>query len=271
MDLLLDCIQATQQAASSLSSMSQGAAAGGEEQLLLCPANAEAIAAMVDLSVSEASLAEPNCSCRSCHMAIPCMSRCTAAWYRRHCRASGALMKLCVACNTSIAEVFTRAIQVRGLLEHEDSKAQTSLDLAQRAQTVLQEAQAACCPAQWQPRCQPAACALEDADRSALPEWRSSSVAALLRTLQSELTAAESALASAVERQASLRPMGAVCRDEWSIGAMRQEGLDKALGSAFGSSQALAKLSKCLKETCKGDDAAEDGKAMPAEQTYETS
>ena len=63
-DLLLDCIRASQRAASSLSGVSQGGAAGGEEQLLLCPANAEAIAAMVDLSVSEASLPGTNCSCR---------------------------------------------------------------------------------------------------------------------------------------------------------------------------------------------------------------
>ena len=69
-DLLLDCIRATQRAAGSLSGMSQGAAAGGGEQLLLCPANAEAIAAMVDLSVSEASLPDTHRSSKS-HDAAP--------------------------------------------------------------------------------------------------------------------------------------------------------------------------------------------------------
>ena len=156
---------------------------------------------------------------------------------------------------------------MRGLLGREDSEAP---DLAQRAQTVLQEAQAACCPAQAQPRSQPAAGVPVDAGRSTLPGWRSSSVAALLRSLQSELAAAENALVSAVERQASLRRTGTACRDEWSIGAMRDEGLDKLLGLTFGSSQAVAKLSSCLGETCKGDNAAEDGEAIPAEQTHET-
>ena len=69
-DLLLDCIRATQRAAGSLSGMSQGGAAGGEEQLLLCPANAEAIAAMVDLSVSEASLPDTHRSCRCYRMTL---------------------------------------------------------------------------------------------------------------------------------------------------------------------------------------------------------
>ena len=143
-------------------------------------------------------------------------------------------------------------------------------DLAQRAQTVLQEAQAACCPAQAQPCSQPAAGAPEDAGRRASPEWRSSSVAALLRSLQSELTAAENALTSAVDRQASLRQTGTACRDEWSIGVMRDEGLDKLLGLTFGSSQAVAKLSSCLGETCKGDNATEDGGAIDAEQMHGT-
>ena len=156
---------------------------------------------------------------------------------------------------------------MRGLLGQEDSEAP---DLAQRAQTVLQEAQAACCPAQTQPRSQPAAGVPVDAGRRALPEWRSSSVAALLRSLQTELTAAENALASAMERQASSRRTGTACRDEWSIGAMREEGLDKLLGLSFGSSQAVAKLSSCLGETCKGDNTTEDGEAIPAEQTCET-
>ena len=95
-------------------------------------------------------------------------------------------------------------------------------------------------------------------------------MAALLRSLQSELTAAENALASAVERQASSRRTGTACRDEWSIGAMRDEGLDKLLGLTFGSSQAVAKLSSCLGETCKGDNATEDGEAMDAEQAHQT-
>ena len=77
-------------------------------------------------------------------------------------------------------------------------------------------------------------------------------MAALLRSLQSELTAAENALASAVDRQASSRQTGTACRDEWSIGAMRDEGLDKLLGLTFGSSQAVAKLSSCFRGDLQG-------------------
>ena len=55
-DLLLECIRATQQAAGSLSKPGETELPGSEERPLLCPANAEAIAAMVDLSVSEVSL-----------------------------------------------------------------------------------------------------------------------------------------------------------------------------------------------------------------------
>ena len=76
-DLLLECIHATQRAASSLSSMNQGVAPGQDKQLLLCPANAEAIAAMVDLSVDEASQLEANSSCKSCHLLLhPYASQC---------------------------------------------------------------------------------------------------------------------------------------------------------------------------------------------------
>ena len=89
-------------------------------------------------------------------------------------------------------------------------------------------------------------------------------MAALLRSLQSELTAAESALASAVERQASLRSMGTACKDEWSIGAMRDKALDKMLDTNFGF-----QLSKCLRENCKGDDAAEDGEARLTTQMHD--
>ena len=152
------------------------------------------------------------------------------------------------------------AIQVRGLLGQKGSEAQARPGLAERAQTVLREAQAACCPAQVQSHCPPAACALEGASRSALPEWRSSSVAALLRSLQSELTAAESALASAVERQASLRSTGTASQNEWSIGAMREGALDKMLDTFPGS-----QLSKCLREICKGDDIAVDAAAKDGE------
>lgn len=55
-DLLLECIRATQQAAGSLSQPDNSELPGDEERPLLCQANAEAIAAMVDLSVSEVSL-----------------------------------------------------------------------------------------------------------------------------------------------------------------------------------------------------------------------
>ena len=52
-DLLLHCIRTISQAANNLSTSGTPGLSGDAEQLLLTPANAEAIAALVDLTVSE--------------------------------------------------------------------------------------------------------------------------------------------------------------------------------------------------------------------------
>ncbi len=59
-DLLLHCIRTISRAASNLSTSNTPGLSGDAEQLLLSTANAEAIAALVDLTVSEVSSHNPN-------------------------------------------------------------------------------------------------------------------------------------------------------------------------------------------------------------------
>ena len=153
--------------------------------------------------------------------------------------------------------------QVRALLGDESQETQAGADLSQRALTVLQEAEAACSPMQAQPSS--GASSLESSpERNAgsskaeplpLPPWRSHSLKALIRSLQSEFQAAERALSTALEHQdAGTGEEGT----EWSIGAMREACHDGKHETNLGSSQALAKLSQCLMHTC---NAANDSEA----------
>ena len=152
--------------------------------------------------------------------------------------------------------------QVRALLGDESQEAQAAADLSQRALTVLQEAEAACSPVQALPSS--GASSLESsperhagsptADPLPLPSWRSHGLKALIRSLQSEFQAAERALLTALEQQgAGTGEEGT----EWSIGAMREASHDGKHETNFGSSQALAKLSQCLMDTCNAADDSE--------------
>ena len=69
-DLLLHCIRTISRAAGSLSTSGNSGLSGDAEQLLLSPANAEAIAALVDLTVSEV--------CSLMHMAW--IAQCLPVW-----------------------------------------------------------------------------------------------------------------------------------------------------------------------------------------------
>ena len=146
--------------------------------------------------------------------------------------------------------------QVRGLLGHDSREAQTSSDLAEKAQTVLREAEAACCPATALPHSGSSSVTGSLGDLAVpspsqtLPVWRSHGLTALLRSLQSEFESAEHALAAALEQQASGLP---ICHEEgakWSIGAMRESASFDKFDTELGPCEALAKLSQCLEESC---------------------
>ena len=149
--------------------------------------------------------------------------------------------------------------QVRGLLGHDSHEAQTGVDLAERAQSVLKEAEAACSHAPALPRSGSSSLAgspkppAESSSVQALPAWRSHGITALLRSLQAEFEAAEQALAAALEQQASGLSDSRGDVAEWSIAAMRESAIVDPMFDAelaMGSSQALAKLSQCLEESC---------------------
>ncbi len=144
--------------------------------------------------------------------------------------------------------------QVRGLLGHDGHVAQTNTDLAQRAQAVLKEAEAACSPATALPRS--GSCSITGspgdpvgpAPSQALPVWRSHGLTALLRSLQSEFESAEQALAAALEQQATGLFMSHGESTEWSIGAMRESASFDKVDTELGPCEALAKLSQRLEE-----------------------
>ncbi len=72
-DLVLHCIRTTSEAAGSITIARSAGLSSDNEQLALSPANAEAIAAMVDLTVSEVSLHATHLSCilQLCHTQRP--------------------------------------------------------------------------------------------------------------------------------------------------------------------------------------------------------
>ena len=149
-----------------------------------------------------------------------------------------------------------QTVQVRGLLGHDSHEAQTSSDLAERAQTVLKEAEAACSPATALPRS--SSSSITDSPghppapspSQALPVWRSHGLTALLRSLQAEFASAEQALAAALEQQASGLSTCHGDSTEWSISAMRESASSEKFDTELGPCAALAKLSQCFEESC---------------------
>lgn len=119
-------------------------------------------------------------------------------------------------------------VQVRGLLGGDSHEAQTGAELAERAQTVLRETEAACSPApellgsgSFSLTGSPDNAARSLADQ-VLPVWRSHGLTALLRSLQSEFSAAEKALAAALNQQRSGKLTSHGESIEWSKCAMRE-------------------------------------------------
>jgi len=164
---------------------------------------------------------------------------------------------------SSNSTILLNAVQVRSLLAQENHEVRTTVDLSERAQAVLQEAEAACSPASAQMSSGAGSLteSPEQPTRSppsqALPAWRSHGLTSLLRSLQSEFEAAEKALAIALEQQASGISLSHEGSAEWSISAMREGGPSEKFDMEMGSSQALAKLSQCLAETCEATNVAD--------------
>lgn len=272
-DLLLHCIRTILTAAGSVStSGNAGAASNADEQLRLCPANAEAIAAMVDLTVNEVHstsnhkipFLDPQFCPGDC---------CSVSWHKLH-RHSAIRYAWAFAVEVPIPQYWQHGhsrgcpaccVQVRGLLGRERGDADATAELAQRAQAVLQEADAACSPARAQASIGASSLAgspkkrqeLSPA-RTALPAWRSSGLTALLKSLQTESEAAERALAAALEQQTA-PGLSLGEGDRWSIGVMRDGRPEGKLDPGFWSSQALAKLAQCLMNTSVTADTADDG------------
>ena len=255
MDLLLHSIRAIFRAANSLPA-SGARSLSGDKQLLLSPANAEAIAALVDLTVSEVSTLTHGSPKVPWHEGERCkqtrLNPTTAAGHLHGLYPPGGLESPHLLLLMSLVYIA----QVRGLLGHSSHEAQTNSDLAKRARTVLKEAEAACSPAPALPRRSSSSLAGGPEDPAgpstdqALPAWRSHGLTALLRSLQSEFEAAEQALAAALEQQACGLLRGHGESENWSICAMRESASVDKYDTELGPTQALAELSQCLEGTC---------------------